>query len=106
MSLKENINKIHYDLTNRFGEVGIIEKSSLKMGNYFELSVLENNKEVKLLIKKTDIENHNFNWLYFSNPLNENSYLVERNSNVDSITLHIQDIFEKKRFDSEYNDVE
>lgn len=103
MSLKENINKIHYDLTTRFGEVSITEKSSLKFGNYFELSVLENNKEVKLILKKNDVENYNFNWSYYSNPLKEDSYLVERCSNVDSITLHIQDIFEKNRFDSEYN---
>ena len=32
MSLRQNINKVHFDLTNRFEEVTIIEKSNLKLG--------------------------------------------------------------------------
>jgi hypothetical protein len=37
----------------------ILEKSSLEMSNYFELSILENNKELKVIIKKSDIK-HDF----------------------------------------------
>ena len=103
MSLKQNINKVHFELTANFNEVSIVEKSSLQMGNYFELSVLENNKEVKLLIKKTDIESRSFDWSYLSNPLNEKSDLVERHSSIDNISEHIKDIFDKNRFDSDYN---
>lgn len=102
MSLKQNINKVHFELTANFNEVSIVEKSSLQMGNYFELSVLENNKEVKLLIKKTDIESRSFDWSYLSNPLNEKSDLVERHSSIDNISEHIKDIFDKNRFDSDY----
>jgi len=101
MNLRENLNKIHFELSNRF-DVQINEKSDLKIGNYVELSINEGNKTVKAFIKKTELNNNNFNWLYFSNPLNENSNKVERTSSVDGFLKDIQDIFEKNRFDSEY----
>ena len=56
MSLRQNINKVHFDLTNRFEEVTITEKSNLKLGHYFELSILESNKEVKIILTKTEAE--------------------------------------------------
>lgn len=102
MSLRQNINKVHFDLTNRFEEVIITEKSNLKLGNYFELSILESNKEVKVILTKTEVEKGVFNWSYFSNPLNENSDLVERSSKIELFSLDIQEIIEKNRFDSDY----
>jgi hypothetical protein len=104
MSLRQNINKVHFDLTNRFEEVTITEKSNLKLGNYFELSILESNKEVKVILTKTEVEKGVFNWSYFSNPLNENSDLVERNSKIELFSLDIEEIIEKNRFDSDYLD--
>jgi len=101
MNLRENLNKIHFELSNRF-DVQINEKSDLKIGNYVEFSINEGNKTVKAFIKKTELNNNNFNWMYFSNPLNENSTKVERTSSVDGFLKDIQDIFEKNRFDSEY----
>jgi hypothetical protein len=101
MELKQNINKVHGDLTNYFENVKISEKSNKELGNYFELSVLENNKEVKVIIKMTEIENANFSWNYYANPLDENS-LVERVSSIYTFSSDVQDIFEKNRFSSDY----
>lgn len=101
MELKQNINKVHGDLTNYFENVQISEKSNKELGNYFELSVLENNKEVKAIIKMTEIENANFSWEYYANPLDENS-LVERVSSIYTFSSDVQDIFEKNRFSSDY----
>lgn len=102
MDLKYNINKIHGDLLNNFETVSIKEKSNLKFGNYFEISSTNEGFEVKMILTKKDIELSNIKWSYFSNPLNENSDLVERTSNIDNITNDIKDIISKKRFDSEY----
>jgi hypothetical protein len=102
MNLRQNINKVHFDLTNRFGEVTITEKSSLKLGNYFELSILEGNKEVKAILRKTEAEKDIFEWSYFSNPLNESSDLVERTSKLEMFSLDVQEVLEKNRFDSDY----
>mgnify|MGYP003562728227 CR=1 FL=1 len=101
MELKQNINRVHGDLTNYFEDVKISEKSSKELGNYFELSVLENNKEVKAIIKMTEIENANFFWEYYANPLDETS-LVERVSSIYTFSSDVQDIFEKNRFSSDY----
>jgi hypothetical protein len=101
MELKQNINRVHGDLTNYFENVQISEKSNKELGNYFELSVLENNKEIKAIIKMTEIENDNFSWNYYANPLDENS-LVERVSSIYTFSSDVQDIFEKNRFSSDY----
>lgn len=101
MDLRQNINKVHIDLTNSFSEVSISEKFN-RTQNYFEILIKEGNKEVKMLLDKKQIENKDFEWSYFSNPLNESSTLVQRNSSIDSIVTHIKDIFEKNRFDDEY----
>lgn len=100
--LRENINKIHLEVLNSFQEVLIFEKSSLKHGNYIELSINEGGKNLVALIKKSDLESNNFNWSYKSNPNDENSMLVERNSSVQGFTNDVKDIFEKNRFDSDY----
>lgn len=105
MSLRQNINKVHFDLQNRFEEVTITEKSNLKLGNYFELSILEGNKEVKVILRKTEVEKNIFEWSYFSNPLNESSDLVDRTSKLEMFSLDVQEILEKNRFDSDYNKI-
>jgi hypothetical protein len=102
MDLKVNINKIHSDLTNNYENVSIVEKTDKKFGNYFELSVQENNKDLKIVLSKQNIENQKFDWSYYSNPLDENSYLVERSSDINSFIQDVEDIFEKSRFDSDY----
>ena len=102
MNLKQNINRIHIELSNNFDEVNIFEKSDIKLGNYIELSILEGDKNLKLIVSKTDLEGDNFNWKYFANPLNENSDLVNRNSSISLFIEDVKDIFEKNRFNSEY----
>jgi len=62
MNLKQNINRIHIELSNSFDEVNISEKSDIKLGNYIELSILEGNNNLKVQISKTDLEGNNFNW--------------------------------------------
>jgi len=102
MGLKENVNKIHVNLSDVFESVNISEKSSHSYGNYIELSIKEGNKEVKAIISKKDLEGYNFNWKYYADPMNESSDLVDRNSSLDGFINDVNDIFEKNRFDSEY----
>lgn len=102
MDIKSHINKIHYDLLTQFEEVKIQEKSNLKFGNYFEISSISEGKEVKMIITKKDIESPSFKWWYSANPLNENSDLIERTSDVSNISFHVKEIIEKNRFNEEY----
>jgi hypothetical protein len=102
MSLKSNINKVHFSIKESYQNTDIKEKSDKKFGNYFEINVLHENKNIKMILTKQDLEGNVFKWKYYSNPLDVNSYLVERISNVDNILEHVKDIFDKKRFDSEY----
>ena len=99
--MKYNINKLHGLILNDFTDVKIEEKSSFEFGNYFEISIKEG-KEVKIILTKKEIENQIFEWKYFSNPLDENSFLIERRSSIENISNDIKEIFEKKRFDEEY----
>ena len=102
MDIRYNINRIHYVLNESFVNVEISEKSSLKFGKYFEISIKES-KEVKMIIPFKNIDNvNNFEFYYLSNPINENSNLVTRNSDADSISKIIEDILLNDRFDKDY----
>jgi hypothetical protein len=101
MEIKKNINKIHFELSDRFSDVSISEKSEKRFGNHIELTINESDMILKAIISKKDLENDNFSWSYFSNPENEDS-LVERFSSVTGFIDDVNDIFEKKRFDSDY----
>ena len=105
MDLKYNINKIHSDLNSQFfgHDVKIEEKSNLKFGNYFEISVAKDSKVAKIIVEMSSINNYNFNWSYYSNPLNE-THLVERNSTLDSFASEVKNIFDKNRFSKDYLD--
>lgn len=102
MNFRDNINKIHYNISNSFNKVSINEKSSIEYGNYIELSINESGKDLITIIKKSDLESSEFNWLYKSNPYDKNSTLIERKSSVDNFINDVKDIFEKNRFDSGY----
>jgi hypothetical protein len=106
MDFKYNINKIHGDLLSQFlnSEIKIEEKSNLKLGNYIEVSIINEGKEVKMIISKKELENYSFNWSYYENPLNENSDFVNRFSSIDDLTSDVKEIFEKNRFSQEYID--
>ena len=102
MDIRYNINRIHSVLNESFVNVEISEKSSLKFGKYFEISIKES-KEVKMIIPFKNIDNvNNFEFYYLSNPINENSNLVTRNSDADSISKVIEDILLNNRFDKDY----
>jgi hypothetical protein len=102
MDIRYNINRIHSVLNESFVNVEISEKSSLKFGKYFEISIKES-KEVKMIIPFKNIDNvNNFEFYYLSNPINENSNLVTRNSDADSISKIIEDILSNDRFDKDY----
>jgi len=100
-NMKYNINRLHGLLISSFEDVSLVEKSNNNYGNYFEISIKED-KEVKIIITKKDIEDQNFGWKYYSNPTNESSFLIERYSSIDNITSDIKDILFKNRFDAEY----
>jgi hypothetical protein len=102
--IKQNINKIHFDITNEFEAVTISEKFNKDLGNFIEILITEGKKEVKLTLKKTEVEKNTFDWSYLSNPLVESSDLVYRTSTVLEFSNDIKDIFEKNRFDSDYLD--
>lgn len=100
--IKENINKIHVDLINKFKSVNILEKSSIKFGKYFEISSVSEGMEVKMILTLNDLNSNNIKWSYFANPLDENSHLVERESNINNISNDVMDIITKKRFSDDY----
>lgn len=104
MDLKYNINKIHSDLISQFykSEIKIEEKSDNRFGNHFEISVINEDRECKMIFSKREIENSKFNWIYFSDPLDENSNIVERTSSIENFVNDVVDIFEKRRFDAGY----
>jgi hypothetical protein len=100
-NLKKNVNHLHFLLTQDFSDLEIKESSNKSLGNYLLITIKEN-YTCKIVIKKEDLEKTSLNWSYYSDPTNENSTLVERVSNIESIPNDIKDIFEKKRFDSDY----
>lgn len=105
MDLKSNINKIHSDLLmlENIGETVTIKESSSKdFGNHFIINAEHNGLTAKIIIEKVDIETTSFRWRYLSNPKDDKSTLVERNSTIDSFVADLIDVFEKKRFDSDY----
>ena len=101
MNLKSNINKLHYLISERFKKVTIKEESSKNLGNCIRISINEGIL-CDVLISKSELEDSNITWKYDSNPLNEKSTWVERSCNIENFADVIEEIFNKKRFDSEY----
>lgn len=102
MDIKSNINKIDYDLSKKFQNFTISEKSSIEFGKYFEISINES-KIVKIVLPYRNIDGKSvIDWMYYSNPTNESSDLIPRTSSVDRIIDHIEDILLNNRFSEEY----
>lgn len=101
MKLKENVNKIHSELSDKY-DVIIEEGDSREIGNFIQFSIKEGSKNIIAVISKKSLELNSFDWTYKSNPLDTNSDMIERTSSVKDFVSHVQDIFEKNRFDSEY----
>lgn len=105
MDLRKNINRIHADLLMAEGigeNVSIAEASNKEIGNHFVLSAVNSGMTARMIIEKTEIEKYTFRWRYFANPNDESAGLVERTSTVDSFSADVMDVFNKKRFDSDY----
>ncbi len=100
MAHKENINKIHFDLSSQFENVTIEEKANRTFGNYVKIGV-SNGLELTAMVEKVSIDNDTFRWFYLSDPTNEES-IVERKSNIHTFTKDVVEIFENKRFDQDY----
>lgn len=101
MDFKININKIHSDLTSNYDSVSVLEKSSLELGEYLEITTTNEGKDLIMLITKRDLNSNMFSWKYFSNP-KKKDYLIERRSSIDNVINDVKDIFTNNRFDSEY----
>lgn len=101
MDYKSNLNRLHYLLTEKFQQVEVSEMSNQKLGNYIELTIKEN-LECKIFIRKKDLDNSNINFLYLTNPLQENSQAIERVSSIENFANCVEDIISNKRFDSDY----
>ena len=102
MNLKENINKIHYYLTESYNDVTIKERENKETGKYFEISSFSEKKQLKMKLSFKDLDSQKINWSYSENPLIENSDWIERVSTIDSIKSDIDDIFKKNRFSEDY----
>lgn len=109
LNIKENINKIDYELKNLFENVYITEKAI--KNNFFieikanKLFLFENCKkriEVLININKNNLITNNINWAYSINPLDEKSSFIERTSNISNISNDIYDIAQNKRMVNEY----
>jgi hypothetical protein len=102
MGLKSNVNKIHLDLLHNFEVVQMQEGANKKFGNHISIIVKKDNKEISAIIEKSALEKEQFVWRYMSNPEDENSFLVERNSSIHNILSHFKDILDNNKFDKEY----
>lgn len=105
MDLKTNINKLHSDLLHLKGigeTITIKESSSKEFGNHFEITAEFNGMLALIILEKTEVESQNFKWMYYSNPEDKSIGLVERRSSLNDFTKDLLDIFDKKRFDSDY----
>lgn len=110
--IKQNINKIDFDLKNLFENVYITEKS---LGNQFYFEINANSTffnlneslswkrvEANVIINKIDILSNNIRWFYSPNPLNESVSMVERNSTIDKIAYDIYNVIIKGKMDKKY----
>ena len=99
--IKENINKIDYDLKNLFEDVKILEKSN-KGNYYFEIDASSKNTHVKVEISKHNLNNKIIKWSYYTNPTNESSDKIERISTLDNIAYDVYDVVSTRKMDPEY----
>lgn len=105
MDIRFNINKIDYDLSSKFEDVKILERSSPKFGKYFDIEV-NGDRMVKIILPFKSIDNKILcEWYYYSNPLNESSDLIPRSSMVNDISSCVEDIIANGRFSQDYKNL-
>ena len=109
LDIKQNINKIDFDLKKLFENVYITEKAE-KGSFYVEISankmfLFEDCKkrvEVKCRINKNDLHKSIINWTYSLNPLDEKAETIQKTSYINDIAKDIYDIASNKRMIKEY----
>jgi len=102
MDIRYNINRIDVLLQEKFEDVSVKENSSPRFGKFFEISVKQD-KELKMVIPFKSIDGtQTFEFLYYANPLDEDSDLIPRSTNVETISEVVVDIFTKNRFSENY----
>lgn len=108
--IKQNINRIDFELKEVFESVSINEKAD-RVGHYFE--ILTNSKflfedstwrnaGVKLKIYKQDLISETVRWFYQVDTLNENSDWIERASDLDFIAIDVNNVILLKQMSEEY----
>lgn len=104
--IRSNINKIDFDLKEKFENVSILEKGKdlieIRSNSTFIFEGVKKRVEIKVEINKKDITNRHIPWSYYSNSLNESIGTVERISTLDSIGSDIYNTVREKRMDSDY----
>lgn len=100
MDIRYNFNRLHSNLTSKFENVTVIEKSNRLLGNYVEITINEQFL-VKMVVPLTNLVTENVTWFYYSNPIKESEFIT-RSSTLDSTPDIVKDIIDNKRFDSEY----
>lgn len=107
-----NINKIDFDLKQRFDKVTISEKPIF---NKFYLEIiseakfsLEKNKKCsavsKVLVEKKFLQGDSINWSYSINPNDSNSQYIDRTSNIQNFAEDVYNTISKKQLSNEYLD--
>ncbi len=107
-----NINKIDFDLKQRFDKVTISEKPIF---NKFYLEIiseakfsLEKNKKCsavsKVLVEKKFLQGDLINWSYSINPNDSNSQYIDRTSNIQNFAEDVYNTISKKQLSNEYLD--
>ncbi len=107
-----NINKIDFDLKQRFDKVTISEKPIF---NKFYLEIiseakfsLEKNKKCsavsKVLVEKKFLQRDSINWSYSINPNDSNSQYIDRTSNIQNFAEDVYNTISKKQLSNEYLD--
>lgn len=108
--IKNNINRIDFELKEVFENVDIIEKSD-RIGHYFEITANSKflfedsswrNAGVRLKIYKQDLITENVRWFYQVDTLNENSDWIERASNLEFLSVDVNNVILLRQMSEDY----
>lgn len=103
MIFKANINQIHFDLSKKFESVKIEENSSNEFGKFFKITI---DDRVPFIIPFRNLDTSGkFTWFYPSDPSDDSSYLVERNSDSVEFPNLVLDIIQNNRFSQNYKNI-
>ena len=67
---------------------------------YIQIIAENNNIKVKLNIDKDQLNKNSIKWEYYPNPTE--NFIIERISNIDTLSIDVFDIFKSKRLDKTY----